>query len=712
MKSMSPLAVIALFAGAVLPALAEEPGPIDRVVTLLKTLSKDLNNDEKTEQGAYDKYACWCEETTARKAANIEDAKSEMKRLGQMILKKKGTVAVRTAEIEEKQEQIKENQAAQESATSARGKENGAWAAETAETSQAMSAINTAMDVLIGATSFLQEDQSMRLQATVSAVVAAAPMKVLATLTTAKMADLRSFAQVGAKTRYAPQSATIQGILSDMYTTMGVDVMDSTALEAKRNRAFEDYMAEKDAALRQLQKILAKKQMEKAEAEAMLAEATESYDDTSNQLEADVKFFDITKDACKTKTDEWKVRSDLRVDEIEGIDEALKLLTSDDAKKLFAKAIKPGMETTFLQVGSAVGTPKDQKQAHLMKLYGKLKAQATKSHSLRLASIAASVKLAKAGHFDKVIKAIDDLIGVLGKEQDSDTKKRDECEEQYQDIEQESKKLEWKITNNKAKVQKLENLIELRTEEKKTTIAEIKSTNEEIKDMKAERKKENEEFVEAKKLDIEAIALIKKAKEVMMDFYSKNNVKVDLLQESADPLSDPDVAPDASFSGKGKRKGQSKGIVAILTMVIEDLTAEVANETTSEEASQLSFEKALAAAEKLVEDLTAKKVSLEEAIAKRGKEKTAEKKDQKANEGDLDAQEKEKASIETDCDYMISKYEERRGYREAESEALSDAKEFLVNYFDGADDSFVQTPSKAIFSRINFEHVASPALRK
>merc|ERR1740133_420395 len=126
-------------------------------------------------------------------------------------------------------------------------------------------------------------------------------MKVLTSLTTAKMADLRSFAQVGGKARYAPQSATIQGILSDMYTTMGVDVMDSTALEAKRNRAFEDYMAEKDAALRQLQKILAKKQMEKAEAEAMLAEATESYDDTSNQLEADVKFFDITKDACKTK---------------------------------------------------------------------------------------------------------------------------------------------------------------------------------------------------------------------------------------------------------------------------------------------------------------------------------------------------------------------------------------------------------------------------
>jgi hypothetical protein len=58
-----------------------------------------------------------------------------------------------------------------------------------------------------------------------------------------------------------------------------------------------------------------------------------------------------------------------------------------------------------------------------------------------------------------VIKAIDELIGVLAKEQESDTKKRNTCEEDYQDIAQESKKLEWKIKNHKAQITKLENLI-------------------------------------------------------------------------------------------------------------------------------------------------------------------------------------------------------------------------------------------------------------
>merc|ERR1719326_1159229 len=150
-------------------------------------------------------------------------------------------------------------------------------------------------------------------------------------------------------------------------------------------------------------------------------------------------------------------------------------------------------KTMFLQVESS---PTHSKHLDLDQVYGKLKERATKSHSLRLAALAAQVRLAKAGHFDKVIKAIDDLIGVLGKEQDSDTKKRDECQEQYQDIEQESKKLEWKITNNEAKIKKLKNLIKTREDEKEDTIKEIDNTKKKIKEMKDERKKENEEFVQ------------------------------------------------------------------------------------------------------------------------------------------------------------------------------------------------------------------------
>merc|ERR1719345_100326 len=99
-------------------------------------------------------------------------------------------------------------------------------------------------------------------------------------------------------------------------------------------------------------------------------------------------------------------------------------------------------------------------------------------------------------------------------------------------------------------------------------------------------------------------------------------------------------------------------------MIIEDLMAEVDNETKNEADAQASFEKSVAIANKLLDDLEAKKTSLEDAIAKRKKEKTDEDKDKKANEGDLDAEKKFKAGIKTDCDYMLEKHDERFKYRE------------------------------------------------
>merc|ERR1719498_1659538 len=172
----SVLVVVALFAGAALPtANAGDDGPVDKVVKLLETMQKDLESDEKAEQAIYDKYACWCEETTQRKAQNIEDGKKEMKRLGQEILKQKGTVAVRTDEIAEKKDQIKENEDAQDSATAARGKENADWQAESAEIGQAMSATNEAMNVLMKATkksaALLQQDSTAKLQASISKAI-------------------------------------------------------------------------------------------------------------------------------------------------------------------------------------------------------------------------------------------------------------------------------------------------------------------------------------------------------------------------------------------------------------------------------------------------------------------------------------------------------------------------------------------------------------
>merc|ERR1719421_1005707 len=117
----------------------------------------------------------------------------------------------------------------------------------------------------------------------------------------------------------------------------------------------------------------------------MLADASQELDDVSKQMKADSVFFSDTKAACGAKADEWAERSRARTEELSGIAKAIEILASDEAKEQFSKAIKPGMEKTFLQTEQKIHTVKKPQQ----KAMESLTARAKKVKSLRLASLAA-----------------------------------------------------------------------------------------------------------------------------------------------------------------------------------------------------------------------------------------------------------------------------------------------------------------------------------
>merc|ERR1719327_627370 len=110
------------------------------------------------------------------------------------------------------------------------------------------------------------------------------------------------------------------------------------------------------------------------------------------------------------------------------------------------------------------------------KAFKALQKEATKTKSLRLASVAATVRSAKAGHFDAVIKEIDMMKETLKEEEADDIKKRDTCKQQFLDIASATKDLTWKIKNNDAKIKKLFDQIAKDEDEKAKTISEIEDT--------------------------------------------------------------------------------------------------------------------------------------------------------------------------------------------------------------------------------------------
>merc|ERR1719379_907870 len=249
----------------------------------------------------------------------------------------------------------------------------------------------------------------------------------------------------------------------------------------------------------------------------------------------------------------------------------------------------------------------------MMKAYNVLKDQAKKSHSMRLAALAATVRTMGHGHFDKVIKKIDEIIQTLKNEEKEDIKQRDWCKDEYQENSEEKAELKWLIKNNEAMIVKLTKIIESLIEEIDKTVEEIKATEEQIKQMEEQRKSEHEEFKVTKKDDEDAIALLQKAVEVLGEYYEKAGVDMGPVQGSSKLLQEPefaisdDQAPEATFKEKGHRKNQSKGIISILTMLIEDLESEIKNGIKDEVAAQAEFEKNVDAAKKLIETLEEKK---------------------------------------------------------------------------------------------------------
>jgi len=305
-----------------------EDNAVTRVVKLLEDLKARIEKDGESEQAMYDKYACWCEESTKKTSLEITEVKDLLTTTGNTILKLKGSVATLASEIKGLAQDIKENEKKQAEQTSIREKENTAFMAEKVELESAISALAKAIMVLKAATggdSFLQASTWTNAMLEVVSKIAEASSHVK--LSDSQISFLAEASSHKGSNSYAPQSATIQGILSDMYSTFSNNLQTSTADEAKAHRNYEDLMATYQQELSTLQETVVKKEQQKAEDELQLSDATQTYADSEKRLKAEVELFDAMKASCEEKTSAWSKRSALRTTELEGIAKAHEILT-------------------------------------------------------------------------------------------------------------------------------------------------------------------------------------------------------------------------------------------------------------------------------------------------------------------------------------------------------------------------------------------------
>merc|ERR1719424_849340 len=308
------------------------------------------------------------------------------------------------------------------------------------------------------------------------------------------------------KGTYQTQSGAIQGILADMYDSFRRDLASAIDEEGEKASDFAKLDATNKADLALLKKSLNTKELGEGNDVKDLATEQKKREETQAQMDADEAFFETTKEACKAKADEWAERSRLRTEELSGMNEAIDILTSDEASATFATA-----DSTFIQMSS--------KRTRTHEAMHTLAAVAAKTGSKTVAEL-----VEMKGNFPEVEKGIERTIEDLRKEEQEDIDLKAWCEGERSKSAAQNEQLEYDKTMSDNSIKRKEN-------HQAACDADIKKTEQRMADLQEEmdnaldnRNQQNKEFKDALKADTDAVMLLAKTIEALSKYYVKNGL--------------------------------------------------------------------------------------------------------------------------------------------------------------------------------------------
>merc|ERR1719272_1733605 len=283
--------------------------------------------------------------------------------------------------------------------------------------------------------------------------------------------------------------------------------------------------------------------------------------------------------------------------------------------------------------------------------------------------------------FAKVLTMIEDMIALLGKEQQDDNDKKEYCEALIDKTEDSVKQLELAVSDLAKAIDDYKERVATLGEELAALAAGIKSLDAQVAEATADRKEEHDENVATLTNDNAAKEIIGFATNRLNKFYNPKLYKPEFLQNGVAP-----PPPPETFGAYAKKGGESGGVVNMLDTMVADLDKEVTETEVEEKENQAEYETLIsesaakrASDAKSIEDKESAKADLEAKTIQAGEEKTSKTKEAMNTHQFL-------ADVHADCDWLLSNFEARKQARAGEIDALTKGKAVL----SGADFSLLQ----------------------
>merc|ERR1719316_1908420 len=421
-----------------------------------------------------------------------------------------------------------------------------------------------------------------------------------------------------------------------------------------------------------------------------VVQTKDALEDTTEELSDTEKFVAQLAAQCATKEKEWAERCKMRSMEISAISEAIEILNDDDALDVFKKAIPSSLiqqQVGFLQRADAKASKTHKAQAILA-------AAATKYNNVNMRLILytmnSKLKLKSAGGFDEVIKMIDDMVVLLGKQQKEDDKSKEWCEDEFEKNADETAAAKTKLASEDAALAEATDAIGVLMEEISTLTAGIAALDKAVADATEQRKEEHADYVAMMQMNEAAMALVEKAKNRMQKFYNPTLYKAPpkkemsmedkIMQAGSFVQVRSDVAPPPppeTFGEYKKSSGKSAGVISMMDTIISDLSNDMKDGEYEEKTAQKDYAELMADAQATRAGDTKSLTSKQKTKAETESSLMATKEMRAQTATDLKQAQTVNQDLHASCDFILQNYDLRIEARTTEIESLKNAKAVL-----------------------------------
>jgi hypothetical protein len=691
--------------------LQVEANPIRKVVTLLQDMQKELQAEGEKEQDLYDKFMCYCDGNSGDMTKSAEEASVKITEL-------KAKLEAEKAEKSQLDQALtghkKDRIAAQNDlakATGIREKEHADFVEETGESKANLDSMNAAVTALekgMGK-AFLQSqtgESAARLQKVVDSAMSVDDYQ--RNLVLSFLAGKQNpFGD------YQSSSGEIIGILKAMKDEMDKDLNGAIGDEEKAAAGFAELATAKKAEISAASSAIETKTQRSGELAVSVVTTAADIDDTTKELGDLQEFLANLASQCATKKKEWSERVQVRAEEIAAISEAIKILNDDDALDLFKKTLALDQAPRNVASHSFGMLQLRVAKSPAAIAHDKIEALLAKAgrHKPQLELIELGLK-AKKVDFSKILAMIEGMVEVLHQEQKDDDTQKVFCDSDIEKSTREKKDTEEAVATSQA-------FIEETTAESAATAEEIAELGKSIKaldkavaEATEQRKEEHSEFLVFQQQSSAALQLIEKAKNRLVKFYNPAFYKTaptkelteeekifamsgrsDLIATAAPqyiPGTDETVyaqirshtyaappPPPETWGAYQKKEGKSNGVMALMDMLLKELSGDISDAENEEKTSQRDYERLMADSQTTrhqnaasITDKEAAKADMDTAV-----EETKAK---------LDSQQTSLANLHqyilqlhASCDFLVENYDLRKAARENELSSLATAKATL-----------------------------------